>query len=158
MGGRSRFDPGLTMGLPGTIDASVYQGLRDVLDRHPKITTVEFEPDSISKEFIRANVAPARIDPPTGPDSPVIDVEWRFQRDTEYYRIHFADPNSGFNCGWHRDDDHPDLGPVHFQYENQKSGVLEREGAEFREIVPTEVLWTALRRLFEEKIPAYAPS
>ena len=33
------------------------------------------------------------------------------------HRIHYADPNTGFNCGWHRDDDHPELGPVHFQYE-----------------------------------------
>lgn len=40
------------MGLPGTIDSSVYHGLREVLNRHPKLLTVEFEPDSISKEFI----------------------------------------------------------------------------------------------------------
>lgn len=109
------------MGLPGTIDAPVYNGLRDVLNRHPTITTVGFEPDSISKEFVRANVAPARIEPPTGPDSPVIDVEWRFRGDTAFYRIHYADPNTGFNCGWHRDSDHPDLGPVHFQYEHPKN-------------------------------------
>ena len=51
------------MGLTGTIDASVYTGLRDVLSRHPKITTVGFEPDSISKEYIRASIAPDRIEP-----------------------------------------------------------------------------------------------
>ena len=143
------------MGLPGTIDTSVYNGLRDVLDRHPKITTVGFEPDSISKEFIRANIAPARIEPPTGPDSPTLEVEWRFRRDSEYYRIHYADPNTGFDCGWHRDDDHPDLGSIHFQYENRKTGKSDRIRAEFTKAVPTEILWTALQRLFDTKIPAY---
>ncbi|ERG95201.1 MAG: hypothetical protein J07HQW2_01650 [Haloquadratum walsbyi J07HQW2] len=53
------------MGLPGTIDTSVYDGLRDVLNRHPKVTTVGFEPDSISKEYIRASIAPDRVEPPT---------------------------------------------------------------------------------------------
>jgi hypothetical protein len=100
------------MGLWGTIDASVYEGLRDVLQRHPTITTVGYEPDGISKEFIRATVAPDRIVPPTGPESPVIEVEWRFRGTTQHYRIHYADPNTGFNCGWHRDGDHPALGSV----------------------------------------------
>ena len=143
------------MGLPGTIDASVYTGLRDVLNRHPKVTTVEFEPDSISKAFIRANVVPVRIDPPTGPDSPVLEVEWRFRRGREYYRIHYADPNTGFNCGWHRDEDHPDLGSIHLQYEHQKRGEADRLRTEFTKSIPTEILWTALRRLFETKLPAY---
>ncbi len=53
------------MGLPGTIDTSVYDGLRDVLNRHPKVTTVGFEPDSISTEYIRASVAPDRVELPT---------------------------------------------------------------------------------------------
>lgn len=143
------------MGLPGTIDTSVYNGVRDVLTRHPMVTTVGFEPDSISKEFIRARVAPARVDPPTGPDAPVVDVEWRFRGDTEYYRIHYANPNTGFNCGWHRDDDHPDLGPVHFQYENPRTGQAGYSRAEFTKSLPTEILWTALQRLFETKIPEY---
>ena len=73
------------MGLTGTIDASVYTGLRDVLSRHPKITTVGFEPDSISKEYIRASIAPDRIEPPTGPEPPLLEVEWRFRRETESY-------------------------------------------------------------------------
>ena len=73
------------MGLPGTINASVYTGLRDVLSRYPKITTVGFEPDSISKEYIRASIAPDRIEPPTGPEPPLLEVEWRFRRETESY-------------------------------------------------------------------------
>jgi hypothetical protein len=143
------------MGLPGTTDSAVYAGLKDVLDRHPAITSVAFEPDSIVKRFLRAEVAPARIEPPTGPDAPVIDVEWRFQGETEYYRIHYADPNTGFNCGWHRDDDHPELGPVHFQYDHPETDKTEHMAAEFAKSAPTEILWTALQRVFETKIPEY---
>ena len=146
------------MGLPGSIDSSVYNGLRDVLQRYPAITSVEFKPDSISKEFLRATVGPARITPPTGSEPPVVDVEWRFDDETEYYRIHYADPNTGFNCGWHRDDDHPELGAVHFQYTTPKSGEPEHVRAEFKKSVPTEILWTALRRLFDAKIPKYTSS
>lgn len=146
------------MGLPGSIDTTVYNGLRDVLQRHPTITTVSFEPDSISKEFLRATVVPARITPPTGSEPPIIDVEWRFDNGIEYYRIHDADPNTGFNCGWHRDDDHPELGTVHFQYTLPKSGEPEHRRAAFEKSVPTEVLWTALWRLFETKIPKYTSS
>jgi hypothetical protein len=143
------------VGLLGTIDTSVYDGLRDVLNRHPKITAVDFEPDSISKEYIRATIAPDWVEPPTGPKSPILEVEWRFRRETEFYRIHYADPNTGFNCGWHRDEDHPDLGSVHFQYEHRNTGESDRTRAEFTKSVPTEILWTALHRLFETKIPAY---
>ncbi|GGL44167.1 hypothetical protein GCM10009037_29500 [Halarchaeum grantii] len=141
------------MGLSGTIDSSVYEGLKDVLRRYPTVTTVAYEPDSIVKKFLRAQVDPNRVFPPTGPDAPTLDVEWRFTTDDQYYRIHYADPNTGFNCGWHRDDDHPELGPVHFQYENPVTGGNKHERANFEKELPTEVLWTALDRLFDERLP-----
>jgi hypothetical protein len=141
------------MGLPGTTDSSVYEGLKDVLQRHPFITTVTYEPDSIVKQFLRAQIDPSRVVPATGPESPILDVEWRFVGNEPYYRIHYADPNSGFNCGWHRDDDHPDLGPVHFQYDNPETGEREHERIQFEKTIPTEILWIALDRLFEERIP-----
>lgn len=142
------------MGLPGTTDSSVYQGLKDVLQRHPAVSTVRYEPDAIVKRFLRAGVAPDRVVPPTGPAPPTLEVEWRFVGEEPYYRIHYADPNTGFNCGWHRDDDHPELGAVHFQYEHPGRGERDHERARFEKTLPTEVLWTALTRLFDERIPA----
>lgn len=117
------------------------------------MTTVTYEPDSIVKRFLRARVAPRRVVPPTGPESPTLDVAWRFVEDEPYYRIHYADPNTELNCGWHRDDDHPELGPVHFQYDHPVSGG-NREPAQFDKQLPTEILWVALERLFEDRIPA----
>jgi hypothetical protein len=142
------------MGLSGTTDHSVYEGLRDVLQRYPLVTTVTYEPDSIIKKFLRAQVDPNRVSPPAGPEPPTLDVEWRFEQNQSNYRIHYADPNTGFNCGWHRDDDHPGLGPVHFQYANPVTGKSNHEQAQFSKSVPTEVLWLALDRLFKTKIPA----
>jgi hypothetical protein len=141
------------MGLPGVTDQTVYRSLNDVLTRQPEITTVQYEPDSISKEWLRATIAPARVHPPTGPTTPELRVEWRFHHDESYYRIHYHDPNTGFNCGWHRDDDHPTLGPVHFQYEHPPTGASDYESAQFSKTVPTQILWTAVEHLFEAKIP-----
>lgn len=140
------------MGLRGTTDSSVYVGLKDVLQRHPVVSRVTYEPDAIVKRFLRAAVDPARVVPPTGPTAPTIDVEWRFVGEDQFYRIHYADPNTGFNCGWHRDDDHPDLGDVHFQYERAATGDDGRVAARFEKTVPTEILWNALDRLFEERV------
>ncbi|MCD2200968.1 hypothetical protein LPA44_13845 [Halobacterium sp. KA-4] len=141
------------MGLSGTTDSSVYEGLKDVLQRHPIVTTVAYEPDSIVKQFLRAQIDPSRVVPLTGPESPTLDIEWRFVEDEPYYRIHYADSNTGFNCGWHRDDDHPDLGPVHFQYAHPVRGERDHECAHFKKTIPTEILWIALDRLFEKRIP-----
>ena len=141
------------MGLSGTTDSSVYEGLRDVLQRHSVTTNVVYKPDSIVKRYLQAEVDPDRIVPPTGPQSPTLDVEWRFVGNEGFYRIHYADPNTGFNCGWHRDDDHPELGPVHFQYEIPRKDEGGHKQARFSKAVPTEILWTALNRLFEERIP-----
>jgi hypothetical protein len=140
------------MGLSGTIDSAVYEGLKDVLQRYPVVTTVAYQPDSIVKKFLRAHIDPARIVPPTGPEQPQVDVEWRFTQNEQFYRIRYADPNTGFNCGWHRDGDHPELGPVHFQYEMPRADHSQHEPAGFEKNVPTEILWSALDRLFERQI------
>lgn len=142
------------MGLTGTIDSSVYQGLKDVLQRHPVIERTAYEPNSIVKKFLRAEVDPARISPPTGPTQPTLDVEWRFTSDDQQYRIHYADPNTGFNCGWHRDEDHPELGAVHFQYERPEDAEPTYRSAGFENELATEILWSALDQLFGEKVPA----
>jgi len=68
------------MGLSGTTDSTVYEGLKDVLQRQPEVTTVSYEPDTITKKFLRAQVDPTRINPPTGPDSPTLDVEWWYDQ------------------------------------------------------------------------------
>jgi len=72
-------------------------------------------------------------------------------KENSNYRIHYADPNTGFNCGWHQDGDHPDLGAIHFQYEQPETGEGSHSGTQFSKTVPSEILWTALERLFENE-------
>ena len=83
------------MGLPGVTDSSVYEGLSDVLRRQPEVTSVTYEPDSITRRVLRAQLAPDRPTPPTGPQSPTLEVEWRYAGDEQCYRIHYADPIQG---------------------------------------------------------------
>ena len=66
------------MGLAGTIDSSVYEGLKDVLQRYSLVTRVAYEPDSIVKKSLRTQLDPSRVFPATGPEPPTLDVEWRF--------------------------------------------------------------------------------
>jgi hypothetical protein len=146
------------MGLSGTIDPTVYEGLKDVLQRYPTVTTVTYEPNSIVKQSLQAQIDPNRVIPPSGPEAPTLDVEWRFADQDEQYRIHYADPNLGFDCGWHRDDDHPELGPVHFQYSPPGDCEPEHERATISKEAPTEVLWLVLERLFEKKLPGLLDS
>lgn len=142
------------MGLPGTTDSTVYEGLKDVLQRQPEVTFVGYEPDRISKRFLRARIDPDSVAPSTGPEPPALDVEWRYDGEETHYRIHYHDPNTGFNCGWHRDDDHPGLGPVHFQYELPAMDESDHERARFTKTVPTEILWEAIELLFDERLPS----
>ncbi|WP_241768144.1 hypothetical protein [Haloferax sp. ATB1] len=127
--------------------------MKDVLQRHPAITSVAYEPNSIVKKFIQAQVDPNRVVPTTGPKPPTLDVEWRFVGDDPAFRVHYADPNTGFNCGWHRDDDHPELGAVHFQHYVPELGETNHEPAQFEKQIPTEILWAILDQLFQERLP-----
>ncbi|GAA0728047.1 hypothetical protein GCM10009060_27020 [Halorubrum trapanicum] len=62
-------------------------------------------------------------------------------------------PNSIVNCGWHRDDDdHPELGSVHFQYEGPSPDERGRKPARFAKSMPTEILWSALDELCREQL------
>ncbi|WP_233512009.1 hypothetical protein [Haloferax sp. Atlit-12N] len=117
---------------------------------------MSYEPDSIVKKYIQAAIDPNRVVPTTGPESPTLAVKWRFVGDESQFRIHYADPNTGFNCGWHRDDDHPELGAVHFQYYLPDEGETNHEAVQFEKQIPTEVLWTVLDRLFQERLPELA--
>ena len=141
------------MGLSGVTDSSVYEGLKDVLQSHPVVTTVAYEPNSIVKRSLRAQIDPSRVVPPTGPRITSTGRRMAIREKRTVLSHPLPDPNTGFNCGWHRDDDHPDLGLVHFQYDHPGVGESVHESAQFNKAIPTEILWAALDRLFQDHIP-----
>lgn len=65
----------------GDPNANLYAQLkRDVLDRVPHVTRVEYVPDAIEAKRLRAVFEPDRLDPPTGPDPPTLSVVWYRQQ------------------------------------------------------------------------------
>jgi len=138
----------------GDPNANLYAQLkRDVLDRVPQITTVEYVPDDIESKQLRAAFAPDLLDPPTGPDSPELTIKSYRHEPHDWFRINYADPNTGFHAGWHQDEDHPNLGWAHFQY---SSGDEEDcWGITFTQQTPSLILWEIVEDLLEEVRPNY---
>lgn len=141
----------------GSQNPGVYRALKDVLERQSTVDAVRFEPDAIQKRYLRAEVAPNRVTPPTGPQRPTLKVRWETAPPHERFRIDYHDPNADFHCGWHRDDDHPDLGDVHFQYRTPELTETIREPVSFDAESPARILWDCCERLFEDVLPASIP-
>lgn len=129
---------------------------RDVLERVPHITTVEYVPDEIEARTLRAYFDPARLDPPTGPEDPELVVTWYRQTPRDWFRVDYSDPNEGFHAGWHQDEDHPDLGHAHFQYSSEAES--DRWGVTFDHETPSLVLWEIIETLLEDVLPTYHAS
>lgn len=138
----------------GDPNAHLYEQLkRDVLERVPQITAVEYEPDPVTAKQLRATFAPGRLDPPTGPESPTVELTWYRQTPDDWFRVDFTDPNTGFHAGWHQDEDHPELGRAHFQYSTGTES--DRWGVEFEHETPSLVLWEILEELIDVVHPTY---
>lgn len=75
-----------------------------------------------------------------------VEVLWRPREGTDVQRVHWAD--DVVNLGWHKDDDHPDLGTTHFQLEAGDGTVHEPGNIEGE--APLSFLEICLDRLPEE--------
>ena len=143
------------MSGPGAENPAIYQVLKDVLDRQPEVGSLGFEPDAIQKRYLAAEVDPLRVVPSSGPKAPRLEIHWKLTPPHDEFRIDYADPNTGFHCGWHRDDDHEALGATHFQYRTSAMETPRREGAVFEAESPPKLLWECCDVLFEDVIPRY---
>lgn len=133
----------------GEPNANLYAQLkRDVLERVPQITVVEYVPDAIEAKQLHATFDPDRLDPPTGPESPELTVKWSRQNPHDWFRIDYIDPNTDFHAGWHQDEDHPDLGRAHFQYSGA-DGVIRRK-LRLEHETPSLILWEITEDLLGE--------
>ncbi|QWC20702.1 hypothetical protein [Halorubrum sp. 2020YC2] len=138
----------------GDPNANLYAQLkRDVLDRVPQVSTVEFVPDDIEATQLRAIFDPARLDPPTGLKSPELTVKWYRQDPDDWFRVNYTDSNTGFHAGWHQDEDHPDLGQAHFQYSTTTTE--DRWGITFEHETPSLILWEIVEELLKDVRPTY---
>jgi hypothetical protein len=137
-------------------NAQLYAQLkRDVLDRVPQITRVEFVPDRIEAETLRAMFAPDRLTPPTGPDAPELEIVWYRQTPHDWFRVDYADPNTGLHAGWHQDAAHSNLGRTHFQH--TIDGETTRRKVTFDHETPSLVLWEIVEHLLSTVHPTHHP-
>lgn len=140
---------------PGAENLALYRTLKDVLERQAEVISVWFEPDAIQKRYLAAEIDPQRVAPPTGPESPQLEVHWKLTAPHDEFRIDYADPNLEFHCGWHQDDDYTGLGAAHFQYQTASMETPQYEGAVFEADSPPKLLWECCDDLFETVIPDY---
>lgn len=68
-----------------------------------------------------------------------VGFELRGQDQHDHYWFNWIEPERDFLLGWHQDDDHPDLGPVHVQV-NQGGEPIERAAATFVDAHPMAVV------------------
>ena len=137
----------------GAENPALYRTLKDVLERQAEVIAVWFEPDAIQKRYLAAEIDPQRVVPPTGPQSPQLEVHWKLTPPHNEFRIDYADPNVGFHCGWHQDEDHNDLGAAHFQYQTAPMETPNYEDAVFEAESPPKLLWECCNDLFETVVP-----
>jgi hypothetical protein len=140
---------------PRAENPALYRTLKDVLERQAEIVSVWFEPDSIQKRYLAARIDPQRVTPSTGPESPQVEVHWKLTSPHDEFRIDYADPNVGFHCGWHQDENHSDLGVAHFQYQTDSMETPHYDGVVFEAASPPKLLWECCDELFETVIPDY---
>lgn len=67
-------------------------------------------------------------------------------RSHECYWINWIEPDRNVLFGWHQDDEHPDLGPVHLQV-NQGETTIDHESAVFIDEHPMAVVEARLQQL-----------
>ena len=134
-------------------NSRLYEQLKtDVLDRVPQITAIEYVPDEIIANELRATFDPDRLPYATGPEPPTLSISWYRQTPHDWFRVDYADPNTGLHAGWHQDEDHPDLGVTHFQ--SGTDGTDRRRSHTFEHETPSLILWEIIDSLFDNVLPA----
>lgn len=82
-------------------------------------------------------VATARIE---------VGFELAGQNRNDFYWFNWIEPDRGFLLCWHQDSDHPNLGPVHIQV-NQNDASIEHKSATFIDKHPMAVIEARLGQL-----------
>lgn len=103
------------------------QGLRRIKERVenvPGCDAVRYDPSRLRPRSVVADVDVETFLGTSFPRSEAtLEVLWRPRAGRDVQRVHWADGT--VSLGWHKDDDHPDLGTTHFQLETEDDVVHE---------------------------------
>lgn len=126
------------------------EGLRRVKERMenvPGFTQVQYEPSRIRPRRVSANVDVEMFLSDSFPRTEAtIEVLWRPREGTDIQRVHWVDDS--ISLGWHKDNDHQDLGTTHFQLETGDKSLHEQGNIEVE--APLSFLEICLDRLPEK--------
>lgn len=118
--------------------------VKNRLQNEPGCENVRLEP---SRHRPRSVVADVDIEMFLGARFPRADarlvVAWRPRPERDVQRVQWADDVVSF--GWHKDDDHPDLGTTHFQIERE--GSVRHYPADIEVEAPLSFLEICLNRI-----------
>jgi hypothetical protein len=126
--------------------------LHDVHDRlteQPGCESVRYDPSRRRPRYVIADVETAAfLGGRHGVDRARLEIRFWYPADVdrEYYRINWIEPTRDLMVGFHRDADHPDLGPCHRQLDHEGTSV-ERTSARFLDTHPLAVLDERLQQL-----------
>lgn len=125
------------------------QGLRRIKERLrnvPGASDVRYEPSSLRPRRVVAEVDAEMFLGRAFPRrTGRIEVLWRPREGTDVHRVQWIDRT--VSLGWHKDDDHPELGTTHFQLE--RAGETGHEPAGIEVEAPVSFLECCLERLPE---------
>ncbi|WP_254810921.1 hypothetical protein [Natronosalvus amylolyticus] len=123
------------------------EGLRRIkerLEKEPGFTTVQYRPSRLRPRSVVADVDTEMF---LGEEFPrkqaTFEIAWRPRAGTDVQRVQWAD--DAVSLGWHKDDDHEDLGTTHFQIETDEE--LSHEPGHLEAEAPLSFLETCLQRL-----------
>ena len=77
-----------------------------------------------------------------------IGFQLRIEAPYEHYRFNWVEPERSLLVGWHRDDTHDELGPVHLQV-NDGATAVDRQRAQFIDSHPLDVVEQRLDSLHD---------
>jgi len=127
--------------------------LKERLEKEPGFSDVRYRPSRLRPRSVVADVETEIF---LGEEFPrqqaTFEVTWRPRADIDVQRVQWAD--DVVSLGWHKDDDHEDLGTTHFQIETDEE--LTHEPGHLEAEAPLSFLETCLQRLppkLEETIP-----
>lgn len=132
------------------------EGLRRVkerLEKAPGASNARYEPSRLRPRTVVVDVGVEMfLGEPFPRAAATLEVLWRPRAERDVQRVQWVDDE--VSLGWHKDDDHPDLGTTYFQCERDGETAYEEGGIEVE--APVGFLEVCLERL--PRAPSVNPS